>query len=244
LLAKLQLEAAAEAEALALADATLPLLKPAGKTASQCIVDVSVAGSIVRLELAERNEIFREIVKAARFSWASTAWERTTNSFTGTAIDRAADIARSLLERGFTVRVRDAAAHDKAISGEYEDEQTRWVKTISTGPHSGWLYVGWAYEDDMYEVARRLPGAIYNPKCSVVCPPDSVADVLDFASVHGFSVTPSARAVLDNREAELARGVVVAMRRRTKKAPAKIAPGVPKLAVVAGEIDDDLRDND
>jgi hypothetical protein len=196
------------------------------------------------MKLTERNEAFRELVKHAGFSWESDRWQRKMNCWTGTPEDRAADIAQQLIEAGFVVRVTDAGAHAKAVSGEFTEEQTKWISTLAGGEHKGWLVVWWGHDDDMFSVANTLPGSRYKPYRSVICPPDTVIEVLDFAAIYGFQASPGAMELLAKKERELSRGLVVSIKKKPKKEVKKLPIGMPKLKAIAGEIDDDLLDND
>jgi hypothetical protein len=82
----------------------------------------------------------------------------------------------------------DSELREKAIHGDYESECTRWVQKRTTGEYEGWFAINWNWDEDFYDVAKKISGARWN-KPSVVVPPANFEEVLDFAKMYGFSVS-------------------------------------------------------
>jgi hypothetical protein len=144
---------------------------------------------------------------------------------------------------GFVVRLHDTAAREKAISGQFEPEQTRWVLKIESGKPAGRLLIKWWRADDLYAVARSLPGARYvSPH--VVVPAGAIEAVAEFADRYGFAMSTSVNDMLEAHRAALAAGAVVTSIVDRPVAVRDDYDGTPKkiAAPVNADIDDDLRD--
>ena len=119
-----------------------PLLTPPGGHASELVAEIRLArrhrrsGRYDVLAIyAEKDEDFRSVVKSSGYSWDSSSklWARSYEPLkAGPAADRMAELAHALLEAGFLVRIRGEEANAKAVSGDSEPEQTRWIDVVDS----------------------------------------------------------------------------------------------------------------
>lgn len=146
----------------------------------------------------EKNEKFREIVRELRYSWNGTAWERKITQTTGSSVDRAAELGNKLLNAGFPVTILDNETREKAINGMFEPECTRWIMYRNKGDYEGWLAIWWdKKKEDLYHVARSLPGAKWD-KPSIVVRPEHYKEIEEFAELYGFKFSEQARKTIED----------------------------------------------
>lgn len=145
-----------------------------------------------------KDDAFRDVVKAAGCRWDSglRCWAKGINQFTGSATERAAELASKLLTAGFAVQCQDAKVRELAVSGNFKAENKRWVKLFTSGSHEGWLAV-WVPrrgEDDqgLYEAARKIKGSRYDSG-SVAVPVARWKLVEDFAQLYGYEFSAGAQ---------------------------------------------------
>lgn len=126
----------------------------------------------------ERDSDFIELVKSYRYLWNEKVWCRELSETTGAYIDRAAEIGRALLKNGFCISIHDEEIKEKAISGAYKKEQTRW---IDSKPDTPLLAINWnGWNNDLYEKASKIKGAKWSS-------PNVVVDVSHWKSVEKFA---------------------------------------------------------
>lgn len=228
------LEAAAQEEAL---------LKPAGEPKSPQIAEISFVAPALRVVMPEKNEAFRLAIKKLGFHWSETRWVRSIDFRAGSPIDRMAEIAHRLIGAGFMVRLHDDEARTKALSGDFQAEQTRWIVAAKGGAYDGWVKIVWPRSDDLYSPAKRIIGSRYHDG-AVYAPPGSIEEVAEFAQAYGFEMSQTPAALLAAHRSALASGAVIA---DPKAAPAPLrVPDTSKpenLDVPTAGIDDDLLDN-
>ncbi len=205
---------------------------------SNLVTDIEVQGNTISVLYPERNEKFREIMHSLNLKW-ERRWVRTIGNRSGAIEDRVAEIGNKLLEAGFPVRIYDADARQKAIDGTYEPEPTRWVMARTAGDYIGWLCIGWARDEDYYAAARRIAGSRYS-KPSVVVPPENYEEVMDFAAMHGFSISAAAQAVIE--AARQVRGAALVSGVKVPASKGPVAIERPQLTPQETEIDEELRD--
>ena len=230
------------AELRAACKALPPILKPTCEVASNLVCDIRLVKGQIRADFPAKHDGFLETIRAARFHWDGDRWIRTVTARMGSVPDRMADIAHTLLEEGFLVRVHDAEAQAKAISGDFEAEETRWVSVAAgTERWDGWYALTWRKSDDLYDVTKSLPGARWIGKMLVV-PPASYEAVADFAGRYDFQMTPGAEGIGDaQREAIIGAITVAPAKRKAKPAAAKRRP---KVKAVEATVDESLLDGD
>jgi hypothetical protein len=219
------------------------LLKPAVEPKSSQIAEVSYMAPALCVAFPEVRDDFRKLMHTLNFKWEREPrrWEHHLDFRSGEPVDRVAEVAHRLIGAGFMVRIHDEDARTKAVAGDFEPEQTRWVAMTKGGAYDQWLRITWSKEDRCYEAARRINGARY-ANGGVCCPVESIEEVMDFAERYGFAVSEGPRKILERRRAELAQGIVISEPKKPK--PVKIETGRPKLAAVEVGIDAEFLDND
>lgn len=199
-------------------------------------VAIVINGSVISTGLPERDERFRATLLKLGYAWYAPQWKRRIDErFHGTVLDRAIELAHTLLSAGFPIDIEDIPV-ERIVAGDYEPEHTRWVRGRLEAPYRGWFVLAWPREDDFYHRARRLHGSLYHPP-HVVVPPDSYLEVLDFAEAHGFRLSPGAQDIVTEARARYEAAVMVVPQR-------KHAQAVPPPPPPPGAIAPDLRDDD
>lgn len=137
------------------------------------------------------------IVKAAGFRWSGSAWEMRITVTTGSAVDRAAEIANKLLAAGVQVRVPEEI-QKTAVDGNYTPRCTRWFCAIN-----GDIFAEWDKNEDWYSRVINISGAKYISDMHKIRIPASSADEIDdFADLNGFQISDGAKKIIDGyREA-------------------------------------------
>lgn len=196
------------------------------KTAS--IARISFDGAMLRCYFPERREDFRQLVKRHNLYYGGTYWQREIASDNDRP-HRAAELIHALLAGGFCVKA-DGDLVNTAVNQTYTPEPRRVVTAVTEGQYTGWFLFWWHRDEDCYQAAKRLPGARYD-KPHVVVPPDSFAEVLDFAERQGFLIRPSARQVADAAAAELEAALVVSVEAPVKSERVRPSSKPQKLEV-------------
>ena len=181
-----------EVVADAKAEATVRPEKPLTDT----VAEIRVLESSIEIYFPERRDDFRELVKEnLKMIWKDK-WVRNLKPRHGTPADRAAEAGHCLLAAGFPIRIFDQIIREKAISGNYEPEHTRWIMGMVKGDYTGWFSISWSRDEDFYKAARKIPGSRYD-KPNVVIPAEQFEQVLDFAQMYGFKVSEKAQGFAD-----------------------------------------------
>lgn len=161
---------------------------------TETVAVIKINGNKVSVRFPERRESFKEIVKGLEYKWDYASWYRDLDIETeGTPIDRAAELGHKLLENNYIVRIADPEAREKAISGEYVEEQTHWIYRRAKGDYAEWFAIWWRGRSTrLYNAARKITRSAYDGPC-VVAPPEHFEEVLAFATKYGFSLTKRAQ---------------------------------------------------
>lgn len=177
------------------AEATIRPAAPITET----VAEIRAVGQTIEVVFPERREDFWVIVKKQlNMAWAGSLWQRKLGAIqSGTVQDRAAEAGHRLLAAGFVIRIFDPEIREKAITGKYEPECTRWVM-LRTGEcdYTGWFAISWGRDEDFYQAAKKISGSRYS-KPSVVVPTTSFEEVLDFAGMYRFKLSPGALSAVE-----------------------------------------------
>lgn len=212
---------------------------------TETVATVRVVAGKLEIHFPERHEKFRSIMRdTLHMVWSDTCWARTLGLFAGAPDDRVAEAGHRLLAAGFIIRIHDPLAREAAIQGTFAPEQRRWVARVTQkGPTLDWFLIRWGREEDFYSAAKALPRSRYE-RPNVVVPPEFFEEVLDFAEVHGFSVSKGAREIAEQARAR--RDATLVANVTAKPAAGQVPPPdgkPPRLDVPETvEIPDDLRD--
>lgn len=164
-------------------------------------VEIGVTDETVRLKYI-KDDTFREVVKKHGFTWNSDrkTWERKTSWKTGSADDRAAEIGNILLREGFAVTIYSDDLRRRAIEADFEPERKCWISSLTK---TGDFCVIWPRDgEDFYSQAKRLHGAQWSRDSGgVVVPPESWQEILDFAEINGFGISPGAQRLIEKQRA-------------------------------------------
>ncbi len=142
----------------------------------------------------EKDDTFRSVVKALNFRWEGV-WFLKTSELTGDPQNVAVELICKLLAKGFTVKViaKDRAEIIRRVqAGEYTPMTTRWVISFDSKTFG----IRWGAGEDLYSLARSLPGSSYSMGC-VTVPLKNHQAVEDFAQAKGFKFTKEAQGMLD-----------------------------------------------
>lgn len=212
---------------------------------TETVAEIRALESAIEIDFPEKREDFRDLVKfKLSMRWTGNCWQRKLVKTNGTPQDRAAEAGHKLLAAGFPIRIYDEQVRQKAISGGYEPEQTRWIYRRKDGApeYPGWFAINWGRTDDFYEAARKLKGSRWS-KPSVVVPAEQFDQVLDFAGMYNFSLTEAARDLAE--EAQQAKEAALVVKVEPVQGAAPVAPGSkpPALEVPEKvEVDDEFKD--
>ena len=133
-------------------------------------------------------------MKKLRYRWNGTVWYHDINEFTGSAIDREAELGNELLNAGFCVEFATEEGRNKALEGVYKEENIRWIKW---NPQEEKLAIRWERNNDkLYRAAKKLPGAKYRSGAILVSP-EFFNEVLDFAQIYQFEFSKAAKDEID-----------------------------------------------
>ncbi len=189
----------------------------------------------------EKNDKFRELVKKIGYEWGNGYWFRKITKFNGPAADRAAELGNKLLNAGFPILITDSIIREKAINGNYNPEQKRWITVRSQGEYSGWIAIWWEDDDQkIYNIARKLPSSKWS-KPSVVVRVNHYQEVEEFADLYGFKLADSAQKAIEDFKENLKKVSVV----NPAKVNEESAPdGLKEILNSSDEVLDDLREDD
>lgn len=185
-----------------------------------------------------KNRTIIDAVKKCGYSWHGKEWSIMISQMNGNAIDRAAEVGNALLLAGVPVAIYDETARAKAISGEYEPRQHRWISVSLDGRT---LAVNWKHGDEsMYYAALRLPHAKYR-EGQILVKPQYYAEILDFVSLNEFSITTAAKGILDKEEAAVNAKLRITP---TAQAPHVSADGLKEILNSSRDILDELKEEE
>lgn len=162
---------------------------------TETIAEITYTNKYIKVDF-EKNDKFKEIVKELGYYWNS-GWRKDITSTTGRYIDRAAELANNLLAEGFAVRVPNKEIKEKAISGEFEQECTRWIYARVRGDYKGSLAIGWrGFDKNLYNIARKLPKSRWD-RNYVIVEIEYYDLVEEFAELYGFKFTDKAKELIE-----------------------------------------------
>ena len=168
---------------------------------TQVVTEVRCSDGKLVLDFPDFQEAFQTVVKSElRMGWdkAARVWYRRLVPHNGLPGDRAAEAGYRLLAAGFPIRIFDPEIRAKAIAGDFTPEHLRWVVTIDAPRRGTWFALIWPFGEGraLYDAAKKIHGAKYQ-KPHVIAPPESFAEVLDFARMYDFRVAEDTQALAD-----------------------------------------------
>lgn len=169
-------------------EAETTVLSPERKE-SETMVKVIYTDEEVSVESPKDTGVI-EVAKSCGFRWDGSVWMMKIGATTGSAVDRAAEIANKLLLAGYQVTV-PASIRQAAVSGNYEPRCTRWISRYKDDADH--VYVSWDRNDDMYCHAKEITGAKWFSRRGMRVPASSADEIEDFAQLYGFRITDGAK---------------------------------------------------
>ena len=151
-----------------------------------------------------KDQDFNDLIKSKDYRWNEDdhCWYRCLNEKTGKYADRAAEIGYELLKNGFAICIHDAEITEKAISGDYKKESTRWISYDSKDKV---LTLHWAVRNnEIYTASRRIINNRYNrDKGCVEVPVANYRSANNFAKKFEFSYTEDALEAIEQYKKEI-----------------------------------------
>lgn len=154
------------------------------------IAVIYIESDTIKVKFPERLDKFNSMVKNHGFAWSRPYWIREVSGLSLPARERCIELCYHLVDAGFVVDAPDELVND-IVNANFEPEQKRWIKRMTSGDYQDWFAICYPYGDDFYNESRRITGSEYC-KPRVVVPKEQYAEILDFAEIHGFKLTPAA----------------------------------------------------
>jgi len=209
---------------------------------TETVTEIRTLSDRITVHFHEKLEKFRLIMRKHGFTWSEFYWERQLNARNGSVQNRAAEIGHTLLANGFIIRIYNESIRQAAISGTYQEEQTRWISVYTTGSNKGNLCISWSRDEDYYRAAKSLPTAKY-VKPNIAVDIEHFEDILDFAEINGFSISDAAQNAIDAAEQIKEKSLVVHIEPIETEQRIKMSDKPEKLAVPDDvDINDELLD--
>ena len=151
------------------------------------VVEINLVDNTVELVYQKDND-FIECVRSLGYRWKGK-WRKNITELTGSYKDRMAEIGNLLLNEGFSIRIYNSEIRQKAISGQFEREQERW---IIFNIEEDKLWIKWEYGNNkLYNIINKLPGSKYkNGKMLIDIANYEV--IKEFAELYNFKFTKKA----------------------------------------------------
>lgn len=199
--------------------ATIPpvIIRPL-KIKTDTICRILVNDRWVKLFFPEKHDDFRELVKRFRYSWDG-CWERQFADSVD-IIDRAAEIANELLLGGFCVQVENSTVKDRVIAQSFVPEAFKTIRRVTGGVRKDYFVIDWPRGEDCYSEAMKLTAAKYADG-SVYVPCEHFAEIEDFAEINEFVMSEAAIKLASEAKAAREAAIIIAPKRKTRKAPKK-----------------------
>lgn len=153
------------------------------------VVEINLVDNDNAVELVyQKDNDFIECVRSLGYRWRGK-WRKNITELTGSYKDRMAEIGNLLLNEGFSIRIYDMEIRQKAISGQFEREQERW---IIFNIEEDKLWIKWEYGNNkLYNIINKLPGSKYkNGKMLIDIANYEV--IKEFAELYNFKFTKKA----------------------------------------------------
>lgn len=184
------------------------LIVPKGERHSEAVAEISEKGEDIFVSFPEKSEVFRLACKDLGLRWQATdrVWACTLISWGETPEDRMAEIAATLVSKGFVCSLFNEIARQKALEGTFKPR----VRRIVSVQGEGLIVLTWAWKDDLYRAARQIPKSKWDSTLGAVTAPIGVIGaVKDFAEENRFSFAPSFQAAWEKHQAVLSQGAVL-----------------------------------
>lgn len=178
---------------------------PSGPT-DKLVVEVKVGGDSITLVGQPSQTLYRELVGDIGFAGAGVdTYRLTLQEHHGNIDDLSAELVAKFLEKGYPVRCFDEHIKQKALAGDYEPYNKRWIS--QTKRDDQYIVIPHFGDDILYHKIRAIRGCKWDDACIV--PIECYEDILGFAKINNYRFTKKIQALLD-KEIELAEKQVLA----------------------------------
>ena len=156
------------------------------------VCKIEIDGEEVSVK-SDKDEDVIKICRDHQFKWRNQAWRMTVTEQFGTVEDRVAEIGNELLNAGYPVWIKDDRLKCKAMAGDYKPVNPFWIDDYA----DDFVIIGikWG-EDNLYNKAKKLPGAKWVSGRGMKIPARYYAEIRDFAVNLGYDITKAAQAKL------------------------------------------------
>jgi len=127
------------------------------------------------------------------YKWNGVVWKKQIEQLNNDRIDRMAEAANKFLLDGFSVKIENEQAKEKAISGNFEYEHKNWIKL---SPKSKKIII-----ENNYKKAISLPTAKYRSG-KVYVDLKAYKEVEDFAYMFDYKFAPDVMAEIKKYKEE------------------------------------------
>lgn len=207
---------------------------------TDAVATLSMQEGIIYLRASDYDDRIYSTMKQIKSTWLEPRWVWRLAQHQLPTHDRYVELAHRLLHRGVPVRVYSDLV-ERIQAGDWRPAIIKQVSLMTGGPYSGWFALHWNKEaGDYWTQARQLPNTRYE-RPYVIVAPQYANEVADFAQIHGFDVTPAARAAIERAEREILRLLGLAPLPVTE--PDHDPDTRPVLEAEEVDIDDELRDD-
>jgi hypothetical protein len=206
---------------------------------TETVAEIRIKENIVEIQFPEKRDDFRQTVRfkmGYTWNYSDSVWKRKIAKFSGPIKDRVSEIGHRLLSEGFCIRIFDQDLRERAVSGAFTPEITKWIKARVSGKHKDHFSIWWGKDHDYYRQAKRLACAQWD-KPDVVVPMEQFEEVLGFAETHGFSISEGAKNLIDKAEETKRLALTVSVEPPKNPDPKPKSDGKPPVLEVPEHVD-------
>lgn len=164
-------------------------------------VEITVKGECVVAEAAEPSEAITDVMHKMRCSFSDSRWMLPVGPTTGSAEDRAAELAHHLLAKSVPVMCFNEAVREKALNASFQPRYPRWIARSTE--KRGCIMIHWTDDsDDVMKDVNRLPKSFmsFGSRQRWFVRAGYWQAIRDFAEIHHFHLTAEAERMLQQAE--------------------------------------------
>ncbi len=183
-----------------------------------------------------KDEDLRTIVKKLGFRWdgEDRAWVKQVPDWDSSA-DRAAELGSQLLNAGFAVSIQDAEIRRKAVEADYQPGCRRLVICVG-----GKLCALFERDEELNKEVKKIGGRWSRNNGAYIVPKARWLELLDFAGLHGFFITPDAERLIENQQnSEVTVSPAAAVDPETISAREQLAAALHRTSGIIEDLVDD-----
>lgn len=185
----------------AMIEATIYPSEPTDKL----VIEVKANGDSITLVGQPSQALYRELGDIGFAYRKVDTYHLNCQENHGNIDDLSAELVAKFLEKGYPVRCFDDNIKQKALAGDYEPYNKRWIS--QTKRDDRYIIIPHFGDDMLYHKIRAIRGCKWDDVCIV--PIECYEDILGFAKINNYRFTKKIQALLD-KEIELAEKQVLA----------------------------------